>query len=107
MKAALVSAMWVLVTSVCEAAGSPEFVVTLQNHQFSPPELIVPARQKVKLIVKNLDPTAAEFESYELVREKVVEGRSEIVVYIGPLAPGSYHYYDDLHHDAKGVITSK
>jgi hypothetical protein len=104
--------IWVLVVllgpAVCAAAEGPEFVVTIQDHRFSPQELTVPAQQRIKLIVKNTDIAAAEFESYDLVREKVVKGGSQIVVYVGPLKPGTYHYFDDLHHATpQGVIRAQ
>jgi len=99
--------MALLVAAVAFGSDAPEFTISLKDHRFSPAELQVPAGQRVKLIVRNLDAPAAEFESYELVREKVVKGHAEIVVYIGPLTARSYHYYDDFDHDATGVITAK
>lgn len=67
--------------------------------------MIVPANRKIKLIVKNNDATAEEFESYDLNREKIVPGNSEITVYIGPLKPGKCRYFGEFHEDtAQGVI---
>jgi len=85
-----------------------DYVITIKNNQFSPNELSIPAGQKIKIIVKNQDATPAEFESYELNREKVVTANSEITVYIGPLNPGIYGYFDDFHRDTtKGTIIVK
>jgi plastocyanin len=90
------------------AAYAEDYVITLKNNQFSPKELAVPAGQKIKLIVKNQDPTPAEFESSDLNREKVVGGNSEIIVFIGPLEAGKYGYFDDFHRDTTtGVIIAK
>ena len=84
------------------------FVLTIKEHKFSPSDLTVPADTKIKLTVRNADPTPEEFESYELNREKVVPGNSEIVVFIGPLSPGVYPYFGDFHKDsAQGVLTVK
>ena len=89
-------------------ARAEDYVITLKGNQFTPQQLVIPAKQRVKITVKNLDATPAEFESYELNREKVVSGHSEIVVFIGPLDPGSYGFFDDFHRDStKGVITVK
>src|ERR1700756_2882670 len=78
-------------------ALADDYVITLKDHQFSPPELVLPASQKIKLVVKNEQTTPAEFESAELNREKVVQANSEITVILGPLDPGSYGYFDDFH----------
>jgi len=93
---------------ISAAAFAEDYVITLKNNQFSPKELIIPAGQKIKLIVKNLDPTPAEFESSDLNREKIVGGNSEIIVFIGPLDAGKYGYFDDFHRDTTtGVIIAK
>lgn len=90
------------------AAKAEDYVLTIKNHRFSPAVLEVPANQKVKLIVDNQDRTAEEFESYELNREKVVDGDSKITVFIGPLDPGTYPYFGDFHKDvATGKIVVK
>ncbi len=90
------------------AAYAEDYVITIKNNQFSPQELTIPANQKVKILVKNQDMIPAEFESYDLNREKVVSGNSEIIVFVGPLNPGNYVYFDDFHRDTtKGTITAK
>ncbi len=90
------------------AAHADDYTITLQGNQFSPKELAIPAGQKVKITVKNLDTTPAEFESSDLNREKVVSGNNEIIVYIGPLDAGDYRYFDDFHRDTTtGTITAK
>ena len=89
-------------------AHADDYVITLKNNQFSPKELTIPAGEKVKITVKNTDATPSEFESSDLNREKVVGANSEIIVYIGPLDPGSYGYFDDFHRDTTtGTIIAK
>ncbi|MCE9507943.1 MAG: cupredoxin domain-containing protein [Alphaproteobacteria bacterium] len=88
-------------------AGDEANVITMKDHQFSPAELVIPAGQKVKLVVKNLDSSPIEFESYELNREKIVAPNGQVVVFIGPLKPGTYPYFDDFHPKIKGVIKVK
>ena len=77
---------------------SPSLMI--RDHRFEPAELIVPANVKFKLIVKNQDPTPEEFESYELKREKVIRGNSELTLFLGPLAPGTYSFFGDFHQDS-------
>ncbi len=90
------------------AAHAEDYVLTLKNNQFSPKVLTIPAGQRIKLIVKNQDATPAEFESSDMNREKVVGANSEIVVFIGPLEPGSYGYFDDFHRNTTtGIIVAK
>ena len=82
--------------------------LTIKGHRFEPAELVVPANVKFKLVVKNQDPTPEEFESYELKREKIIRGNSELTLYIGPLAPGSYPFFGDFHQDtARGRLIAK
>ena len=85
-----------------------EYVLALKDHQFSPKELTVPAGEKVKIVVKNLDATPAEFESSDLNREKLVAANGEITVYVGPVDGGTYAYFDDFHRDTTtGRIIAK
>lgn len=90
------------------AAQAEDYVLTLQNHLFSPTEITIPADQKVKLVVKNLDATPAEFESHDLNREKVIAGKSEATILVGPLKAGAYSFVDEFHEDtAKGTLIVK
>ena len=95
----------IVFSSTCALAN--DYVLTLKDHQFTPQPLVLPANQKIKLIVKNQQSTPAEFESAELNREKVVQPNSEITVILGPLDPGTYGYFDDFYHEATGKITVK
>ena len=86
---------------------APDTII-IKNHQFIPAQLTVPAGKKVSITVDNQDPTAEEFESFDLDREQVVEGNKKIVVDIGPLKPGTYKYWGDYHQDTtKGVILAQ
>ena len=94
--------------SFSASAYAEDYVITIKGNQFSPKELTIPAGQKVKITVKNLDATPAEFESSDLNREKVVGANSEIIVFIGPLDVGHYGYFDDFHRDTTtGIIIAK
>lgn len=90
------------------AADEKSFEIVIESHRFSPEEVVVPAGEKVKLVIRNLDPTPEEFESYDLNREKVVKGNGEIVVFIGPLDPGTYSFFGEFHQDtAQGRIVAE
>lgn len=89
-------------------ANTPEFGLSIKDHQFSPAELKVPAGTKIKLVVNNLDSTPEEFESHSLNREKVIAGKSKATIYVGPLKPGKYSFVGEFHEDtARGVIVAE
>jgi len=94
----------VLAVSICfglstlaRADDVPTFELAIKDHKFVPATLEVPAGKKIKLIVKNQDPTPEEFESYELNREKVIAGNSQAIVFIGPLDPGTYPFFGEFN----------
>lgn len=90
------------------AEETPTFEIVIKNHKFEPAALEVPANKKVKLVVKNQDPTPEEFESYELSREKVIAGNSQAIIFIGPLDPGTYPYFGEFNQaTAQGKIIAK
>jgi plastocyanin len=88
-------------------AVAEDYLITIKDHKFSPDNLSIPANEKVKLVVKNMDATPAEFESEQLKREKVVAPNKEITILLGPLKAGEYSYVDDFNPDSKGTITVK
>lgn len=90
------------------SAEDPTIPITIKNHRFQPSEVPVPPGVKVRLLVKNLDPTPEEFESHSLHREKVVPGGGQITVYVGPLDPGRYDFFGDFNPStAQGHIVVK
>ena len=96
------------VVAALPAQAVESYTLTLKNHRFIPADLEVPAGQKLKLVVKNEDPTPEEFESKSLKREKTVAGNSQITLTIGPLDPGSYGFYGEFHEEsAQGRVIAK
>jgi hypothetical protein len=82
--------------------------LVIRDHKFIPETLQVPAGVKFKLIVKNEDDTAEEFESYELNREKVIAPKSQATIYIGPLEPGTYPFFGEFNQKtAQGRMVAK
>ncbi len=103
----LVLGVCVWLPVLCLAQTRPTNTIVIKNHQFIPPQLTIPAHQKLRITVDNQDPTAEEFDSFDLDREQVVEGNKKIIVFIGPLKPGTYKYWADYHQDSKGVIIAQ
>lgn len=89
-------------------ASDEEFTLIIQNHQFQPSVIEIPAGKKVRMIIENRDSTLEEFESYELNREKVVGANSKTNLFIGPLRPGRYPFYGEFNQKtAQGIILVK
>jgi plastocyanin len=92
----------------CALAADDSFALTIQNHRFDPAQLEVPAGKKLKLVVKNLDPTPEEFESRDLKREKIIAGKTQATITLGPLKPGTYKFTGEYHEaTAQGQIVAK
>ena len=91
------------------AAGEiPIYTLTIENHRFSPAIVEIQENRKVKLLIKNLDTTPEEFDSFDLNREKVIPGNSEGIVFIGPLDPGTYEFIGEFNADtAMGKVIVK
>ena len=88
--------------------AAPVVELEIRDHLFYPSELIIPANTKVKIKIINHDPTAEEFESYELNREKVIAGNSQAVIFIGPLQAGVYPFFGEfVPKTAQGKVVVK
>ena len=81
--------------------------ITIRNHHFEPSTITVKAGVKVHLSVTNAGTEPAEFESSELNREKVIPPGATVSIYVGPLAPGTYPFYDDFDQANTGKIVAK
>jgi plastocyanin len=98
------SALLVVAVAAPALADDPSFSIVLKNNQFVPSEVQIPVGVKVKLVVRNDNATASEFESIQFHREKVVPPGQEITVFVGPLNPGSYEFFDDFHPQTRGHL---
>ena len=89
-------------------ADDSSIIITLKDNRFTPDMVEIPAGKKVKLIIRNQDQAAEEFDSGDLRREKVIPGGGEGTVFIGPLEPGTYSFLGEFHPDtAKGRVVVK
>ena len=96
-----------LPSPIAQAAGDT-FNIAIKDHRFDPAQIEVPAGKKLKLVVKNLDPTPEEFESHDLKREKVIAGKGQATINIGPLKPGTYKFFGEFNEStAQGRIIAK
>lgn len=106
MKHTLLACLLVLAMGGASAA-TDEFMLTIENHAFTPKEIRIPSGKKVKLVVINKDSTPAEFESKSLGREKIIPGKSSATINLGPLKPGRYAFVEEYHEKdaaAQGTI---
>ncbi len=104
LRLATLSFLMLICTSIAAHAETPTVELRIQNQQFTVQELSLPANTKIKLLVHNEDSLPAEFESYDLSREVVVPGHSSVTVYIDPLSPGRYKFFNDFNHAAQGWV---
>jgi hypothetical protein len=91
------------------AAEPLTLALTIRDHRFEPAELKVPTGQPFVIRIRNLDPTAEEFESPALKVEKVIAGEGEgLVRNSHGLAAGRYDFIGEYHSDtAKGVLIAE
>jgi hypothetical protein len=91
-----------------DGKGDVKYELVIRDHRFEPEVLEIPAGRKVKILIRNLDDTPEEFESYELRREKIIMGKKEAVIYVGPLKAGDYPFFGEFHKDtAQGKIRAQ
>ena len=83
------------------------YLVEMKDGNLMPAELVVPAKTKFRILVRNIGSKPAEFESNQLRQEKVLFMGAEINLVITPLDVGTYDYYDDFAPKTHGNITVK
>jgi hypothetical protein len=88
-------------------ADAPTFTIEFHDGKISPLRIEVPAKQKFKLEFDNTGSTAAEFESHDLHKEKVLAPKSRSFLVFHPLDPGEYVFFDDFHPGLKPVLVAK
>ncbi len=81
--------------------------LVIKNHHFEPKTLVVKAGVKVAISITNAGSERAEFESAELNRESVIAPGTTKTIYVGPLAPGSYPFFDDFDQANTGTLIAR
>jgi hypothetical protein len=89
------------------AAEEPTFAIEFKDGTVTPTRLEVPAKTRFRLELKNSGKTAAEFESNEMKKEKVLAPGTTSSLIIRTLDPGEYKFFDDFHQQARGVLVAK
>jgi heme/copper-type cytochrome/quinol oxidase subunit 2 len=112
LRAAVRALGWLLTATALLLSGAvqaqnPAFSISIRDNAFEPSELSVPAGQKIELHITNERAAASEFESFELRREKVVTPGQQITVYVGPLRPGTYEFFDDFNPQTRGHLIAR
>lgn len=108
----LISSMFAVLmmtaVGVVHADELKTFKLEIKDGVFTPLNIEVPAKTKIKIEITNTGKTAAEFESTELRKEKVLGPGVTSFVVIAPLRPGEYPFFDDFHLDMpKGKLIVK
>lgn len=93
--------------TLAHADDLPTFKLEMNDGKLNPARIEVPAGKRVKIEVRNTGKGAAEFESVQLRKEKVLAPGADSFVVIAPLDPGEYKFFDDFHQQAQGVIVAK
>ncbi|MCP3706607.1 cupredoxin domain-containing protein [Paraburkholderia sp. CNPSo 3274] len=95
------------VAMTAHAEDLPTFKLEMTDGKLNPARIEVPAGKRIKIEVRNTGKGAAEFESVQLRKEKVLAPGADSFVVIAPLDPGEYKFFDDFHQQAQGVIVAK
>jgi hypothetical protein len=94
-------------TALPAFAADPQVMISIKDHKFVPGDVPTPAGVKVELVIKNGQSVNAEFESTVLHREKIVPAGGQISVFVGPLDPGTYEFFDDFNRATNGRLVVK
>jgi len=87
-----------------QGGGDASYQITITKGHFEPDSLHIPAGKQVKIMVRNSTALPAEFESYDITVEKVVPGGTTLPIYLGPLKPGTYRFFNDFAPDVTGKL---
>jgi hypothetical protein len=88
------------------SAPVPAFALSYKDGRWNPATLTVPSGVKIRLALSNEGSRPVEFESFPLHRELIVPAGGRAAVFVGPLSPGSYGFFDDFHREAVGTLVA-
>lgn len=104
----LMLALMVAASTPVFADDAPVFNITIKDHVYSPEVTVIPANQKIKLVIDNQDATPEEFEGENFDVEKIIPGNTQASIWVGPFAPGEYEFIGEFHEDtAKGHLIAE
>lgn len=106
--AGLLLGLFLFAAPPARADDMPTFHLLMKDGKLFPETLEVPAQTKFRLTIKNEGPGAAEFESLELRKEKVLAPGVTSNLIFHPMKPGTYKFFDEFHPDtAQGRIIAR
>jgi hypothetical protein len=86
----------------------PSYRIEFKDGTITPMRLEVPAGKPFKIELYNTGTSAAEFESTEMHREKVIAPDSSTFFVVRRLDPGEYKFFDDFRPDGpQALIVAK
>ncbi len=104
-RAALILGLCLCAASQPGLAGDePVFQIEMNDGVITPSRLEVPAKTRLKIVIKNTGKMPAEFESTELRKEVVVPAGGEAPLIIRTLDAGEYKFFDDFQPDAPPAL---
>jgi hypothetical protein len=96
------------VSASVRAEEMPSFRIEFKDGTITPMRLEVPAGKPFKIELHNTGQGAAEFESVEMHREKVIAPDSATFFVVRRLDAGEYKFFDDFHPEApQALIVAK
>lgn len=104
---AVLAGLLAVAATVAHAEDAVTVKLEMADGKLTPARIEVPAGKRIRIEVRNTGKGAAEFESVELRKEKVLAPGADSVVVIAPQTPGEYKFFDDFHQSARGVIVVK
>ncbi|MCO6505334.1 MAG: cupredoxin domain-containing protein [Snodgrassella sp.] len=80
----------------------------MKDGDMIPLVLHAPANKIIRIKVSNIGKGPVEFESTQLIKEKVLAPGASSVIVIAPKKPGNYIFFDDFHlNKPKGQLIVK
>lgn len=76
--------------------------VTIKDGVFTPSFINVANGHRIRIKIKNIGKSPAEFENLSLIVEKTLGSDVESVAVIPPLRPGNYKFIDEFHMNMPG-----
>jgi hypothetical protein len=107
LTATMLGIIGVLATVSISQADETIRELRIEDGHFQPENLSVKASTPFKIRITNADDFPIEFESFTLNREREVASGQTVIIYVPPLSPGTYEFFDDFHKGSKGTITAE
>lgn len=108
----IIFAFLMLVSTLSSFSTLADDKVTLElkmkDGDMIPLVLNAPANKIIRIKVSNIGKGPVEFESTQLIKEKVLAPGASSVIVIAPKKPGTYIFFDDFHlNKPKGQLIVK